>query len=174
MHNRGHGRSVLVATLLVSKTSVMSTPNNLGLPAALAVNSADVDGLTAAKASMISVRCENKHCQCLCPHRSQTQAMPRIPGMSLIAERLHNKYGSAVFIRDYVKLKGMSICEEDDVQLITIEQYNAIIQPVCKPPNTVLITTIASREQASCCNSEISTVTIPYGDTQQQEQMVKR
>ena len=96
----------------------MSTPNSQGLPTALTVISANIEGLTAAKASMLSVMCKDKHCQFLCfqeTHRSQTQAMPRIPGMSLVAERLYNKYGSAVFIRDYLKVKGISICEEDDV-----------------------------------------------------------
>ena len=38
-------------------------------------------------------------------HRSQTQARPRIPGMSLVAERPHKKYGSAVFIREDLKVK---------------------------------------------------------------------
>ena len=44
-------------------------------------------------------------------------------------------FGSAVFIRDDLKVKGISICEEDDVELITIELCNAIIQYVYKPPN---------------------------------------
>ena len=38
--------------------------------------------------------------------------------------------GSAVFIRDDRKVKGISLCEEDDVELITIELCNAIIQYV--------------------------------------------
>ena len=59
--------------------------------------------------------------------------------MSLVAECPHNKYGSAVFIRDDPKVKGISICEEDDVELITIELCNAIIQPVYKPPNKQFI-----------------------------------
>ena len=59
--------------------------------------------------------------------------------MSLAAERPHNKYGSAVFIRDDLKVMGISICEEDDVQLITIELCNAIIQSVYKPPKKQFI-----------------------------------
>ena len=77
---------------------------------------------------MLSVMCKDKH-------RSQTQAMSRIPGMSFVAERPHNKYGSAVFISDDLKVKGISICEENDVELITIELCNATIQSVYKPPN---------------------------------------
>ena len=116
----------------------MCTPNSQGLPTALTVISANIEGLTAVKASMLSVMCKDKHCQCLClqeTHRSQTQARPRIPGMSLVAERPHNKYGSTVFIRDDLKVKRIYICEEDDVELITIELCNAIIQSDNKPPN---------------------------------------
>ena len=35
--------------------------------------------------------------------------------MSLVVERPHNKYESAVFIRDDLKAKGITIREEDDV-----------------------------------------------------------
>ena len=61
--------------------------------------------------------------------------------MSLVAERPHNKYGNAVFIRDDLKVKGISICEEDDVELIIIEICNVIIQSVYKPPNKQFILT---------------------------------
>ena len=108
----------------------MSTPNSHGLPTALTVVSANIEGLTAVKASMLSVKCKDKYCQCLClqeTHRSQTQAMPRIPGMSLVAERPHNRYD--------LKVKEITICEEDDVELIKIELCYAIIQSVYKPPN---------------------------------------
>ena len=104
---------------------------------ALTVLSGNIQGLISVKASMLSVMCKDKYCQCLClqeTHRSQTQARPRIPGMSL-AERPHNKYGSDVFIKHDLKVKEISICEEDDVELITIKLYNTIIQSVYKPPN---------------------------------------
>ena len=126
----------------------MSTPNSKGLPAALTVISGNIEGLTVVKASMLSVMCKDRHCQCpKNPRGSQTQAMPRIPGMTLVAERPHNNYGSAVLIRDDLKVKGIYICEENDFELITIELYNAIIQSVLQTTKqTVHITTIASRE----------------------------
>ena len=40
----------------------MSTPNSQGLPTALTVISANIEGLTDAKASMLSVMCKDKHC----------------------------------------------------------------------------------------------------------------
>ena len=58
---------------------------------------------------------------------------------SIIFCDLTQEYGSAVFIRDDLKVKGISICEEDDVELISIELCNAIIQSVYKPPNKQLI-----------------------------------
>ena len=47
--------------------------------------------------------------------------MPRIPGMALVAERPHNKHGSSVFIRDGLKVNNISVCEEENVELITVE-----------------------------------------------------
>ena len=107
-------KRALVVTLLINKTSVkffhhikphtiMSTLNSQGLPTELTVISANIEGLTAVKDTMLSGMCKDKHCQCVClqeTHRSQSQASPRIPGMSLVAKRPHNKYGSAVIIRD--------------------------------------------------------------------------
>ena len=55
--------------------------------------------------------------------------------MSLVAERLHNKYGSDVFIRDDLKMTGISICEEEDVELIILKLCNVIRQFVYTPPN---------------------------------------
>ena len=63
--------------------------------------------------------------------------MIQLTTKSYLINEMHmdNKYGSAVFIRDDLKVKGISICEEEDVEVITIELCNAIIQSVYKPPN---------------------------------------
>ena len=76
---------------------------------------ANVEGLTASKASILSVMCKEKHCHCLClqeTHRSKDQARPRIHGMALVAERPHNKHVISVFIRDGLKVNNISVCEE--------------------------------------------------------------
>ena len=151
----------------------MSTPNGQGLPTALTVIPANIEGLTAVKASMLSVMCKDNHCQCLClqeTHRSQTQARPRSPGMSLVAERPHNKYGSAVFIRDDLKVKGISICEEDNVELIKIELCNAIIQSVYKPPNQPL----QQGNKPHVVIGDFNSHNTLWRYSTQQEQMVKR
>ena len=155
----------------------MSTSNSQGLPTALTVISANIDGLTAVKVSMISVMCKDKYCQSLClqeTHRSQTQERPRIPGMSIVAVHPHNKYGSTIFIRDDIKMKGISIHEEDDVELITIELCNAIIQSVSTPPNKQFI--LPPMQQGNKPHVVIGDFNShnTLWDTQQQEQKVKR
>ena len=44
-----------------------------------------------------------------------------IPGMTLVAERPHNKHCSSVFVRDCLKVNSISVCEKDNVELITVE-----------------------------------------------------
>ena len=68
-------------------------------------------------------------------HRRQTQARPRIPEISLVTQHPHKKYESAVFIRDDLKVKVISIYEEDNVEIMTIDLCNVIIQSVSQPPN---------------------------------------
>ena len=103
----------------------------------MTVISANVEGLTASKASILSVMYKEQHCHCLCPqetHRSKDQAMPRIPGMALLAERPHNKLGRSVFIRDGLKVNNISVCEEGNVELITVELSGVIVHSMYRPP----------------------------------------
>ena len=72
--------------------------------------------------------CKEQHCHCLKEtHRSKDQARPMIPGMALVAERPHNKHGSSVFIRDGLEVNNISVCEEGNVELITVELSGVII-----------------------------------------------
>ena len=75
---------------------------------ALTVISTNIEGLTAAKASILSEMCKREyfHCPCLQEtHRSTNLLRPKISGMSLVVERPHNKYGSAILIRNDMKVK---------------------------------------------------------------------
>ena len=103
---------------------------------ALLVISANIEGLTANKASILSVLCKDKHCHCLClreTHRAKDQARTSIPGMTLVAERPHNKHGSSVFLRDGLKVNIISVCEEDNVDFIAVEQPGVVVHSVYKP-----------------------------------------
>ena len=55
------------------------------------------------------------------PSKAKDQARPKIPGMTLVAERPHNKHGSSVFVRDGLKVNSISVCEEENVEFITVE-----------------------------------------------------
>ena len=83
------------------------------------------------KASILSELCKIQHCHCLClqeTHRAKDQAGPKIPGMTLVAERPHNKHGSSVFVRDGLKVNSISVCEEQNVELITVELPGVVVQ----------------------------------------------
>ena len=54
--------------------------------------------------------------------------------MTLVAERPHNKHGSSVFIRDGLKVNNISVCEEGNVELITVELSGVIVHSMYKPP----------------------------------------
>ena len=47
--------------------------------------------------------------------------MPKIPGMTLVPQRLYNEHGSSVFVRDGLKVNSISVCEEENVEFITVE-----------------------------------------------------
>ena len=101
---------------------------------ALIVISANIEGLTY-KVSILSELCKDKHCHCLQEtHRAKDQARPNIPGMALIVERLHNKHGSSVFVRDGLKINSISVCEEDNGEFITVELPGVVVHSVYKPP----------------------------------------
>ena len=75
---------------------------------ALTVISANIEGLTAVKSFILSEMCKRECCHCLCfqeTHRSTNLPRPKIAGMSLVVERPHNKYGSAILIRNDLKVK---------------------------------------------------------------------
>ena len=55
-----------------------------------------------------------------------------IPGMTLVAERPHHKHGSSVFVRDGLKVNIISVCEEDNVEFITVEQPGVVVHSVYK------------------------------------------
>ena len=53
--------------------------------------------------------------------------------MAIVAERPHNKHGSSDFIRDGLKVNNISVCEEENVELITVELPGVVVQSMYKP-----------------------------------------
>ena len=61
--------------------------------------------------------------------------------MTLVAERLHDKYGSAIFIRDDLKLKSISVTAANHVEVITAELPDVVVHSVYKPPSEQFVLT---------------------------------
>ena len=92
--------------------------------------------LSANKASILSELCKIQHCHCLFLqeiHRAKDQARPNIPGMT-VAERPHNKHGSSVVVRDVLKVNSISVCEEENVEIITVENPGVVVNSLSNPP----------------------------------------
>ena len=118
----------------------MSDANSQDISTAMTVISANIEGITTSNASMLSTmgQREREHCHCLCPqetHRTPHLARPKITGITLVAERPHIKYGSAISIRSDLKVKSVSVWEQDKVELIFIEMAGVVVHFVYKPPN---------------------------------------
>ena len=108
---------------------------------ALTVISRNIEGLTASKASILSEMCkrERRHCMCIQEtHNPTNLSMPKIAGMSRVAERPHKKYGSAILIRDDMKIHSVYERVQGTVELITIVLSGVVVHYVYKPPNTSL------------------------------------
>ena len=54
--------------------------------------------------------------------------------MALIAERPHNKHGSSVFIRDCLKVNTIYVCEDENIDLITVDLPGVVVLSMYKPP----------------------------------------
>ena len=115
----------------------MSAVHSQSPSGAMTVISANVEGLSANKASILSELCKIQHCHCPClkeTHRAKDQARPKIPGMTLVAECPHNKHGSSIFVRDGLKVNSISVCEEENVEVITVELPGVVVHSLYKPP----------------------------------------
>ena len=55
--------------------------------------------------------------------------------MALVVEHPHDKYGSAIFISDDLKVKSISVTAANHVVVITAELPDVVVHSVYKPPN---------------------------------------
>ena len=116
----------------------MSAVTSQSLSTVLTVISANIDGFTAVKASILSEMSKRECCHCLClleTHRSTNLPRPKIAGMSLVVERPHSKYGSAILIRNDLKVKKIYERVQGTFEIITIVMSGVVEHSVYKPPN---------------------------------------
>ena len=117
---------------------MMSAVISQSLSTALTVISANIEGLTAAKASILSEMCKRECCHCLClqdTHRSTNLPRPKIAVMLLVFEHPHSKYDSAILIWNNLKVKKIYESVQGTVELITIVMPGVVVHSVYKPPN---------------------------------------
>ena len=67
-------------------------------------------------------------------HRSTNLPRPKIAGMSLVDERPHNKYGSAILIRNDLKVKKIYERLQGTAEIITFVMSGVVVHSVYKPP----------------------------------------
>ena len=101
----------------------------------------NIEGRTSSKAPILSDMCTREHCQYLFlqeTHRPTNLLRLKISGMSLVAERPHKKYGSAILIRDDLKVENINERVQGTVEIITIVMPGVVVHSVYKPPNNPL------------------------------------
>ena len=115
----------------------MSAVHSESPSGAMTVISANVEGLSANKASItIKIVQDTALPLSMSPktHRAKDQARPKTPGMTLVAKRPHNKHGSFAFLRDGLKVNSIFVCEEENVEFITMELPGVVVHSLYKPP----------------------------------------
>ena len=125
----------MVSSSNTSTTSnhTMSTANSQSLSIVLTVISANIEGLTVSKVSILSEMYKREHCHCLClqeTHRAPHLARPKIPGTTLISERSHIKYGSAILIRS--DLKVVVVCLPRPMEGMGRLQFSDLFSQNCQ------------------------------------------
>ena len=128
----------ILPTHQATSNHTMSAVNSQSLSTALTAISANIEGLTASKASIPSEMCKRERCHCLClqeTHSPTNLSRPKIAGMSLLVERPHNKYGSAILIREDMKVENVYKRVQGTVELITIVMSGVVVHSVYKPPH---------------------------------------
>jgi exonuclease III len=60
----------------------------------------NIEGFSVIKGELLAHLCEKEKCEVLCvqeTHRDKVSPRPKIPGMNLVIELPHPKYGSAIY-----------------------------------------------------------------------------
>lgn len=104
----------------------------------LTVISVNIEGLSSPKQHLLYELCQEHKCDVLCiqeTHKDNYQKRPYIPGLKLVAEIPHPKYGSAVFVKPEIQVESVHCTINQSIEIISLELSNCVITSVYKPPS---------------------------------------
>ena len=104
---------------------------------ALSIVSSNIECLTCAKQYILAELYTRNNCDILCfqeTHCGPSRNRPHLRGMTLITERLHDQYGSAIFVRNGLTVDNAYVSDNDNIEVISIELMGIYVRSVYKPP----------------------------------------
>ena len=124
----------ILPTHQTTSNHTMSAVNSQSLSTVMTDISANIEGLTTSKASILAEICKRERCHWMClqeTHRPTNLPRTKIAGMSLAA-------GSGILIRDDLKVDNIYERVQGCVELITIVMSEVVVHSVYKPQTTSL------------------------------------
>ena len=104
----------------------------------ISVLSFNVEGISTAKQELLADICVRTQCQVLClqeTHRGQDDIRPRVPGMRLVAERPHEQYGSAIYVKSGIRVYSTKVSADNNIEVLTVLLDDDVsITSIYKPP----------------------------------------
>ena len=97
------------------------------------------EGFSREKADILSLLCRVNNCTVLllqATHRGPTKNRPKIPGMKLIAERLHDQYGSEIYVKPGLDVNDTNIYSDNNMGILSTNLGSLTVTSIYKLPNT--------------------------------------